>query len=103
TLVKDLRKKYGYVGDSAVSVEIGMGISMHTPNALLDEYLTTNTEGRTLADFVQFMGIEKIGYQGQHFDPEVLDKIGDLREKFPDAIISVDGGVNFENAHDLVN
>jgi ribulose-phosphate 3-epimerase len=102
TLVKDLRKKYGYVGDSAVSVEIGIGINIHTPNILLDDYLTTNAEGRTLADFVQFMGIEKIGYQHQEFDPEVLDKVADLREKFPDAIISIDGGVNFENAHDLV-
>jgi ribulose-phosphate 3-epimerase len=100
--VKELRKKYGYVGDSAVSVEIGIGINVHTPNLLLDEYLTPNEEGRTLADFVQFMGIEKIGYQGQSFDPEVIGKVSDLREKFPDAIISVDGGVNFDNAHDLV-
>ena len=36
------------------------------------------------------------------FDTEVLDKISDLRKNFPDTIISVDGGVNFENAQDIV-
>ena len=61
-----------------------------------------NFAGRSLADFVQFMGIKKIGYQGQEFDTEVLDKISDLRKNFPDTIISVDGGVNFENAQDIV-
>jgi len=99
--VKKLRKEYGYFGDSAVTVEIGIGIGVDTDNALLDPYLDDNGEGRALADFVQFMGIKKIGYQGQEFDPEVLTKIRDLRAKYPDTVIGVDGGVNFENAHDL--
>ena len=100
--VKKLRKEYGYFGEAAVTVEIGIGIGVNTPNAVLDKYLKADIDGRTLADFVQFMGIEKIGYQGQEFDERVLIKIKDLRKKFPQAIISVDGGVNFENAHDLV-
>ena len=100
--VKKLRKEYGYFGEAAVTVEIGIGINIATPNAVLDEYLAEDAEGRTLADFVQFMGIDKIGYQSQPFDPEVLTKIRDLRAKYPSAIISIDGGVNFENAHDLV-
>lgn len=100
--VTELRKKYGYFGDSAVTVEIGIGIGVDTPNDVLDDYLKVDEQGKTLADFVQFMGIDKIGYQGQEFDPEVLTKIRDLREKYPDVIIGIDGGVNFENAHDLV-
>ncbi|KKK47770.1 hypothetical protein LCGC14_3151840, partial [marine sediment metagenome] len=32
-------------------------------------------------DFVQFMGIEKIGYQGQPFDKRVIDKIIDYNHK----------------------
>jgi ribulose-phosphate 3-epimerase len=101
--VKELRKKYGYFGESAVSVEIGIGINIATPNNVLDEYLKPNEMGRTLADFIQFMGIDVIGYQEQRFDPVVLDKIEELRIKYPDTIISVDGGVNFENAHQLVH
>ncbi len=100
--VKKLRKEYGYPLESAVSVEIGIGIGVDTPNDVLDVFFEKDKEGRTLADFVQFMGIKKIGYQGQEFDPEVLKKIKFLRKKYPEVIIGVDGGVNFENAHDLV-
>ena len=53
-------------------------------------------------DFVQCMGIEKIGFQGQPFDERVLNNIKILKEKYPDLIISVDGGVNFDTAHKLV-
>lgn len=53
------------------------------------------------AGFVQLMGIENIGYQGQPFDPRVLDQVRRVREIKPDAIISVDGGVNLETAREL--
>src|SRR3972149_10757878 len=49
-------------------------------------------------DFVQCMGIETIGRQGEPFDERVLDHIKTLREKFPELIISVDGGVNLDTA-----
>lgn len=101
-LVKDLRKTYGYSGDSLVSVSIGMAININTPNEKLDDYLMENTQGRTLIDFVQFMGIRKIGYQGQEFDARVIEKIKQLRKKYPRVVISVDGGVNFDTAHDLI-
>lgn len=55
------------------------------------------------ADFVQLMGIENIGYQGQAFDPRVLDQVRHIREMKPDAIISIDGGVNLETARELAN
>lgn len=100
--IKELRKKYGYVGESAVTIEIGIAINISTPNAALYEYLDPGASGLSLIDFVQFMGIREIGYQGQNFDREVLGKIRDLRESYPGTAISVDGGVNFENAHDLV-
>ncbi len=100
--VKKLRKEYGYFGDSAITMEIGIGINVDTPDEVLDVYLKTDELGRSLADFVQFMGIDKIGYQGQSFDERDFEKIRNLREKYPEAIISVDGGVNLENAPDLV-
>jgi ribulose-phosphate 3-epimerase len=55
------------------------------------------------ADFVQLMGIENIGYQGQSFDPRVLDQVRHLREIKSDVIISIDGGVNLDTASELGN
>jgi len=98
---KKLRAEYGYFGEAAVTVEIGIGVNIDTPNESLAPYLDADKDGRTLADFVQFMGIDRIGYQHQAFDPRVVDKVRELREAYPDAVISVDGGVNVDNAKDL--
>jgi ribulose-phosphate 3-epimerase len=54
------------------------------------------------SDFVQLMGIENIGYQGQPFDPRTLDQVLHIKQLKPNAIISVDGGITLETAHDLV-
>jgi len=101
-LVKELRKTYGYPGDSLINIEIGIALNIETPSEILDEFFKKNVQGRALVDFVQFMGIDKIGYQGQKFDKKVIAKIKELRKKYPDVVISVDGGVNFENHNDLV-
>ncbi len=53
-------------------------------------------------DFVQCMGIEHIGFQGQDFDPRVLEQIKLLRAEYPELIISVDGSVNEDTAKSLV-
>ena len=53
------------------------------------------------ANFVQLMGIENIGYQGQTFDPRVLDQVNHIKQIKAGAIISVDGGINLETAHEL--
>lgn len=54
-------------------------------------------------DFIQCMGIEHIGFQGEGFDEKVLEHIKILKEKYPDIIISVDGSVNFDTAPDLID
>lgn len=77
-------------------VEIGLAINIDTSNEALNPYLEAKLSSEERVDYVQFMGIEKIGYQGQPFDGKVLHKIEDLRTRFPDAIIQVDGGVNKE-------
>lgn len=56
----------------------------------------------SLVDFVQVMGIEKIGFQGEPFTEKSLDYIRNLKEKYRDLIISVDGGVNLETGKMLV-
>ena len=78
-----------------MDTEIGIAINIDTPNSELEEWIER-------INFVQFMGIEKIGSQGQPFDPRVIEKISTLRREHPDIIISVDGGVSLEIAPFLV-
>jgi len=54
-------------------------------------------------DFIQCMGVEHIGMQGQDFDERVINQIKKLREKFSEITISVDGSVNTDTAMDLIN
>lgn len=53
--------------------------------------------------FVQVMGIEHEGFQGQDFDPKAVELIRGLRATYPKLIISVDGGVNLDNGRELIN
>jgi len=76
-------------------IETGIALNTTTPNEKIYPLIEK-------INFVQFMGIEKIGYQGQDFDERVLNKIADFRRKFPRVIISVDGGVSLETAPRLV-
>ncbi len=45
-------------------------------------------------EFVQCMGIDRVGSQGQPFEPKVLENIRAIRAAFPRLPVSVDGGVN---------
>jgi len=53
-------------------------------------------------DFLQCMGIDKIGFQGQKFSEKVIENIEYLKENLPGIVLSVDGGINLENAQDLL-
>ena len=55
-----------------------------------------------LVDFVQVMGIERVGFQGEDFSPKALELIKTLREKDRDIPIAVDGGVNSKTAPKIV-
>lgn len=74
-----------------------IGIAINTTTLLSTIYPLVHH-----VDFVQCMGIEKIGYQGEPFDERVLEQIKSLRKDYPDLIISVDGGVNFDTAPQLI-
>ena len=76
-------------------VEVGMALNIETSNEEIYPYIEK-------IDFMQCMGIEKIGFQGQAFDERVLHKIEDLRKRFPELIISIDGGVSLETASRLI-
>lgn len=48
-------------------------------------------------DLVLVMSVEP-GFSGQSFDASVLPKVTELRGRFPDLMIQMDGGVNAETA-----
>lgn len=54
-------------------------------------------------DFLQCMGIENIGMQGQEFSEKVFENIKSLKEKLPGIVLSVDGGVSFDSAEMLLD
>lgn len=50
-------------------------------------------ENKTV-DFIQVMGIARIGFQGEPFDTRCLEVIQRIKERYPTITISVDGGVS---------
>ena len=71
-------------------IESGVCLKLGTPIEIVEKYMDR-------VDDVQLMSIAKIGNYGAHFEPEVLDKIRELRERFPEITINVDGGINESN------
>lgn len=72
-------------------VEVGLALGMETDAAVIENY-------KDKIGFVQLMGIDEIGRQGQGFDPKVIDRVRTVRKSYPHLIISIDGGVTLENA-----
>ncbi len=102
--IEKLRTDYGTAQDETFGLQIGVALDIRTANEDLFEILDLiDEEGNSIIDFVQFMGIDHTGFQGQEFDDNVLEKISDLRDLYPNIPISVDGGVSFENAADLIS
>jgi len=77
-------------------IEIGLGVEMDVD---LEEIYPFITE----VDFIQLMSIEEIGKQGNEFSVKIFDRIKELRKNFPEVIISIDGGINLDNADELVH
>jgi ribulose-phosphate 3-epimerase len=102
--IEKLRAEYGTAKEETFGLEIGVALDIRTPNEELFEILDLiDEDGDCIVDFIQFMGIDNVGFQGQEFDDRVLEKISDLRGLYPDIPISVDGGVNFDNASDIIS
>jgi len=68
-------------------ISVGIAADNDTPFSVLLPYLE-------VADYVQLMGIAKVGAQGQPFDERVLSRITELKQSFPNLSITVDGSVN---------
>lgn len=78
------------------NLEIGLAINTTTNTEKLDKFIN-------YIDFIQCMGIENIGLQGQPFDSRVLNQISTIHKKYPEIPISIDGSVNEETAESLVD
>ncbi|MEN9649307.1 MAG: hypothetical protein RL094_274 [Candidatus Parcubacteria bacterium] len=88
--LKDLKSK---------GVEAGIAFTYKTT---IEDVVAFVTEQRDSIDFVQLMGIKNIGHQGEPFDETVIDRVKTLKEKFSDLTITIDGGVNYDTAQDLL-
>ena len=77
-------------------VSVGIAAINDTPLLDLEPYLA-------VADYVQLMGIAKIGAQGQPFDERVLERIAALKLRYPRLSITIDGSVNAETIKKLVH
>lgn len=76
------------------------GISLLLDTALEDIEPLVESE---VVSIVQVMSIARIGYQGEPFDERALVRIAQLRRKYPDVTIAVDGGVNEETLEPLLD
>ena len=77
-------------------LEVGIAINIDTPISALENIIDD-------ISVVQCMGIDRIGYQHEKFDERVLNKIKEIRAKYPEILISIDGGVDFENLQSLID
>ncbi|MGH7141235.1 MAG: hypothetical protein ACREGH_01190 [Minisyncoccia bacterium] len=81
--------------DSPLQLLIGVALSCDASLESLGAF-----EG--LYDFVQVMGIEKVGFQGQPFDKSAVELVAAVHAADPDLKIQVDGAVGEETIPDLV-
>lgn len=77
--------------DYSIRNFIKLGVAVTIYDDLNDIYTLIDEE---IVDFVQVMGISQIGYMGEPFNEKCLLFIRELRNKYPELIISIDGGVS---------
>lgn len=77
------------------NVEIGLAFKPNDDLALLSKLSYK-------VDFLQCMGINEIGMQGQDFNEKVIKNIKFLKNSLPGIVLSVDGGVSLKNIEELL-
>jgi ribulose-phosphate 3-epimerase len=77
------------------NISIGIAINTNTDINKLSPFIN-------YIDFVQCMGISNIGFQGEPFDEKALEQIKNIKEKYPEIKISIDGAVNENTAPLLI-
>lgn len=90
-----LKKEHKYSKEDDI-LEVGVAINIDTSISMLEDYIAD-------VSVIQCMGIARIGYQHEKFDERVIEKVKEIHKKYPDVLISVDGGVDLENAQKLLD
>lgn len=86
-LLQDFNTTYGHdKGFMPNLLSIGLALGLGSDLSLIEPYLDR-------VDYVQFMGISRIGLQGQPFDERVLERVKMFKQKHPDMLVQVDGAV----------
>lgn len=75
--------------------EVGLALLIDTPLEAVDPYINE-------CDVVQLMSIASIGAQGQPFDDRALSRVEELHARYPEKIVSVDGGITEATVEALV-
>lgn len=83
------RKRYGSV------VSFGLALNIASDLGLIEHAIGE-------IEYVQFMGIARIGLQGQPFDERVLEKARVFRARHPDIPVQIDGGISLTHARKLL-
>lgn len=94
-LLEAVRRRYGAGGVVPGLLSFGLALNLESDPALIETCIDH-------VEYVQFMGIARIGRQGQPFDTRVLNKIRLFHSRHPSVPIQVDGGVTLANAGELV-
>lgn len=76
-------------------ISYGLAINLATDWSLIEPVVEE-------LSYVQCMGIETIGRQGQPFDKRVIEKIRAFHKQYPNIPVQVDGGVSLATARALV-
>ncbi|OGG41167.1 hypothetical protein A2118_02410 [Candidatus Kaiserbacteria bacterium GWA2_50_9] len=91
-LLASAERRYG---DGGV-VSFGLALNIASDLALIEQCIGS-------IHYVQFMGINRIGRQGQPFDERVYEKVRIFHSRHPNIPIQVDGGISLERAKKLLS
>ena len=76
------------------NIKAGIALNPSTPKETIKDVVSE-------ADMILVMSVEP-GYCGQSFHENAIDRVKEYREKYPDKLIEVDGGVSTSNSEKLI-
>lgn len=76
--------------------QAGVSLLLQTPPSAIDDIFHD-------VQMIQVMGIAEIGAQGHRFDERAGARVSELRARYPEVVIAVDGGVTVEHAAALAH
>lgn len=77
------------------NISVGISLKPSTDIADIEPFVSQ-------VDYIQVMGSDNIGRHGVELEDIAIEKIKELRNKYPERIIAIDIGVNEDNAETLV-